>query len=229
MRRLALALLLLAVPSAIAAPAHVATRDWSKVASRTPNGSFVEGNPDAKVKLVEYLSLTCPHCAKFEGEAIAPLTAKYVRTGLVSYEVRHALRDPFDFAASLLARCNGPEQFFVVMPIVYAQQPQWAERASQWSTTSAPKDEMAPEKLLPLAASGAGLDALFAAHGVAPAKAQACLTDPHERDTLSAMANEAWHRPNFPGTPAFLINGVAADGVATWPDLDKRLAAALRK
>src|SRR6478735_1491986 len=86
--------------------------DWSKVAVRKADGSFVQGNPDAKLKLVEYLSFTCPHCAHFEHEAIGPLTAKYIRTGLVSYEVRHAVRDGYDLAATLLARCSGPGPFF---------------------------------------------------------------------------------------------------------------------
>lgn len=225
-RAACLTLLLLAV-----APAGAATpsRDWTRVAMRTPAGAFVQGNPAAKVKLVEYLSLTCPHCAKLEGEAIAPLTAKYIRTGLVSYEVRHALRDGYDFAGSLIARCNGPAGFFAMMPVIFAQQEAWMKRAATWSETAAPKDDLPPAQLLPLVAGGAGFDTMFAAHGLPPAKAKACAGDLAEQKVLTAQAEEAWKRPNFPGTPAFLINGTLASGVASWAELDGALAAALKK
>ncbi len=202
--------------------------DWSKVATRQPDGSFVLGNPDAKVKLVEFLSLTCPHCAKFEGEAIAPLTAKYIQTGQVSYEVRHALRDVFDLSASLLARCDGPTAFFSAAPTLFATQDQWIGKAVEWSKTAPDATNTPQEKLLQMVAHGAGLDEFFAARGVNQAKADACLANGTERDTLVAMANDAWHRPNFPGTPAFLINGVLQQDLATWADMDKRLAAATK-
>lgn len=209
------------------APATAAT-DWSKVANRKPDGAFVLGNPNAKVKLVEYLSLTCPHCAKFEGEAIEPLTQKYIKSGLVSYEVRHALRDAFDLSSSLLARCDGPAPFFAAMPPLYAAQDQWMNRAMEWSKT-APDLKAAPQdKMLQIVAKGAGFDQFFAARGVPAARANACLADAKERDLLVAMANDAWQRPNFPGTPAFAIDGTLQQDVTTWSDLDQRLAGAVK-
>jgi protein-disulfide isomerase len=221
----AFALLMVALAPAAAAP----TRDWSKVAVRTPAGAFLQGNPAARVKLVEYFSLTCPHCAKFEGEAIAPLTAKYIRTGLVSYEVRHALRDGFDFTASMLARCGGPASFFTVTPTLFAQQEAWMARAAKWSQQSAPKNELPPEQLLPLLAAGAGFDTMFAARGYTPDRVRSCVVNPAEQKILIAQADEAWKRPNFPGTPAFLINGTLTPGIATWAELDAALSAALKK
>ncbi|WP_404713533.1 thioredoxin domain-containing protein [Sphingomonas sp. MMS24-J13] len=202
--------------------------DWSKVATREADGTYMLGNPDAKVKLVEFLSLTCPHCAKFEGEAIAPLTAKYIQTGQVSYEVRHALRDVFDFSASLLARCDGPNAFFAAAPVLYATQDQWIGKAIEWSKTAPDSANTPQDQLLRMVAKGSGLDQFFAARGLTEAKANACLANGTERDTLVAMANDAWHRPNFPGTPAFTINGVLQQDLATWVDLDKRLGAALK-
>lgn len=209
------------------APATAAT-DWSKVANRKPDGAFIAGNPDAKVKLVEFLSLTCPHCAVFEGEAIAPLTAKYIRTGLVSYEVRHALRDVFDLSASLIVRCDGPAGFFAAAPALYAAQDKWMARAMEWSKTAPDAKGVPQEKLLQMVAQGAGFDQFFAARGQPAAKTNACLVDAKERDVLVAMANDAWHRPSFPGTPAFLINGVLQKDLATWADLDQRLGSALK-
>src|SRR5436309_16013442 len=64
-------------------------RDWSLVAVRTPEGGVRIGNPAAPVKLVEYGSITCPHCAAFSAEAAAALRASYVGPGRVSWEYRH--------------------------------------------------------------------------------------------------------------------------------------------
>jgi len=222
-RRFLLAITLVALPIRIAAAVPV--RDWSKVAVRTPAGAFIQGNPQARVKLVEYLSLTCPHCAHFEGEAIAPLTAKYIRTGLVSYEVRHALRDPFDFAGSLLARCQGPQSFFALVPKVFAQQNAWFSRAQAWSQIEqGQSDNLPPDQQLPKVARGAGFDAVF---GMPPARMDACLTNAEEQKTLTAQASEAWKQPDFPGTPAFAINGAAQPNIRTWADLDAALGSAL--
>lgn len=220
---------LVGMVAAIAAvqPAAAATRDWSQVAMRTPAGTFVAGNPAARVKLVEYLSFTCPHCALMEKEAVPPLTAKYIRTGQVSYEVRHALRDGYDLAATMLARCAGPVPFFRLAPVIYAAQPQWEAKAAEWAKTAPPN--MPPDKAIVAAAQGSGLLALATSHGLPLARARACLGDAAERKRLADGADAAWNQPGFPGTPDFLINGKQVDGVDGWPKLDAAIAAALKK
>ena len=207
-----------------AAPAPRApTRDWSQVATRLSSGAFLWGNPDAKVHLVEYLSLTCPHCAHFENEAIPPFVAKYLRPGLVNYEVRHALRDGFDYAGSILARCDGPQAFFVTLPKVYAQQDSWFARAQAWSKVESAEGQ-APDQLLPKLARGAGFGGVF---GMTDAKVDSCLANHDEQQLLSAQAGEAWRKPGFPGTPAFMINDQSRPEIADWHSLDVSLAAAL--
>jgi protein-disulfide isomerase len=230
-RRCLFALLIAALSAPlVAAPAHKAplparasSRDWSTVATRLPSGAFLWGNPDAKVRLVEYLSLTCPHCAHFEGEAIPPLTAKYLRPGLVNYEVRHALRDGFDFAGSILARCDGPQAFFTVLPKVLAQQDSWFARAQTWSKIESAEGQ-SPDQLLPKLARGAGFDTVF---GMTPAKIDSCLANHAEQDLLSAQASEAWRKPGFQGTPTFMINDQTRSEIRAWSDLDAALATAL--
>lgn len=224
MRRAMLALAAVLTGTAVdAAP----VRDWSTVAVRQADGTFVEGNPKARVRLVEYLSFTCPHCAVMEASAIPPLTSRYIRTGLVSYEVRHAIRDGYDLAAVMLARCNGPRAFFAVAPVVYAAQPQWMGKAADYAPTA--QANLPPDKALAAAAKGAGLDALFAAHGLPAARAQACLNDAGERTRLSAQADAAWNRPDFPGTPDWLVNGVQQTGIDGWPKLEAAITIALKK
>jgi protein-disulfide isomerase len=215
----------LAAAPAHKAPVHSAlpARDWSAVATRLPSGAFLLGNPDAKVRLVEYLSLTCPHCAHFEAEAMPPLTAKYIRPGLVSYEVRHALRDGFDYTGSILARCDGPQAFFAVLPKVFAQQDSWFARAQSWSKIESAEGQ-APDQLLPKLARGAGFDTVY---GMTLAKIDSCIANHAEQDLLSAQANDAWRKPGFQGTPAFMINDQTHPEIRGWPDLDVALAATL--
>jgi protein-disulfide isomerase len=204
-----------------AAPA----RDWSTVTSRTAAGAFVQGNPAARVKLVEFLSLTCPHCAKFEAEGIKPLTAKYIRTGIVSYEVRHAVRDSFDLAGSLLVRCDGPQAFFTTLPKVFAQQDSWFARAEAWSQVEKATPGLSPDQIIQKSAAGAGFDRVF---GMPAARMNACLGNKDEQKVVTDMANAAWNAPGFPGTPAFQINGKMQSTIHDWASLDAALAAALK-
>ena len=216
---------LLAIAPAIAAPA----KDWSLVATRTPSGSFVQGNPQARIKLIEYLSLTCPHCAHFEAEATAALAAKYIRPGLVSYEVRIALRDPFDLVAAVLARCSGPRGFFAVLPALYAKQEDWVEKGAAWGQNAPDLQKIKEAERGRLLAGATGLDAFFAAHGLPAARANLCLADVNEQRLLSQRAQQIWDQPGFPGTPAFSIDGVMTPPIGEWSDLDKQLGAALRR
>lgn len=224
MRRLLSVLfaLMLLTPAAAMAQA----KDWSKVAARAADGAFVQGNPAAKVKLVEYLSLTCPHCAHFEAEGVPPLTIKYIRTGLVSYEVRHILFNSFDLAASALARCNGPAFFFAVTPTAFAQQQQWMNQGIAWGKT-AKLEGLPMDQALIRIAGGSGLTALFAKKGLTAAKANACLSNRAELEVLAALAKDAEQNRGITGTPTFWINGQVADAKGSWAGLEPLLKAAL--
>lgn len=201
------------------------TRDWSNNVTRTAGGAFVLGNPQAKVRLVEYASLTCPHCAAFAANGYAPLRADYIRRGLVSLEFRHALRDRADLAASLLARCTGPNRYFASLEKLFATQAEWIEGAIATGDASPGGTSQAERQAALIAtATGGGLPATV---GLAPAAANACLSSRAEQTTLGAMADEAWGKRNIPGTPAFLINGTLAQGT-TWAEIQPKIAAALR-
>jgi len=95
---------------AIAPIAAPAGKNWVDMAAETPEGGFRIGNPNAPIKLVEYASHTCPHCAEFSVTGAAPLDA-YVGKGTVSYEIRNLVRDPVDLTVAMLARCGPPEAF----------------------------------------------------------------------------------------------------------------------
>jgi protein-disulfide isomerase len=222
-RRTALALLLASFAAAAPAAAQprraAAAVDWSRTVAATPEGGFRMGNPNARVKLVEYGSLTCGHCAAFAREGMRSLVGNYVKSGKVSYEYRNFILNGLDVAASLVARCGGPARFFPVADKFYATQPQWMGRLS--ALTAAQKAQLSalPEnQRLGRLAETVGLTGLAAQHGIAPVQAKRCLADRAALDRLGRMA-EAAGSQGVQGTPTFFLNG-ANIGTHTWATLE---------
>jgi protein-disulfide isomerase len=218
---------LIAAALIAAAPAAApAAQDWSHTVSTTAAGGYVLGNPAAKVKLVEYLSFTCSHCAHFAREATPALTANYIKPGLVSIEARHALRDPADFAAALLARCAGPSHYFAAAGRIFAAQEKWFPALTTYEKANEAKLKAMPrDTLLASLAAGAGLPALA---GIAPARARVCIANKTEQERLGKMANEAWSERKIEGTPSFLLNGALLANTASWEALKPKIDAALK-
>src|SRR5690606_21768616 len=87
-----------------------ASGNWVGTVAETDGGHRI-GNPEAKVKVAEFVSYTCPHCAAFAREGEPPLQLAYVAPGSVSLEVRHLIRDPVDLAAAMLTNCGPASKF----------------------------------------------------------------------------------------------------------------------
>jgi protein-disulfide isomerase len=208
----------LAAVAALAAPAGAAPArpaaaqpDWTGVVAMTPEGGFRMGNPDARVKLVEFGSLTCPHCATFAAAAMNELRGRYVRTGRVSFEYRNFVLNGIDVAASLLARCGGAQTFFPLADSLYARQGEWTGRIS--GLDDAQKAELSalpPGQRLARLAEIGGLSSLAAGFGVSPQQGEMCLADQEGLDRLAAMS-EAAAALGVHGTPTFLINGAMVE------------------
>ena len=210
-----------------AAPKAAARQNWLRVSSRTAEGAIVIGNPAAKLKLVEYLSLTCPHCALMSGESMEPLKRDYIARGLVSFEVRHAVRDGYDFVASLLSRCGPPADYLDAMETLFATQGEWESKAMAVSDDP-DFEKKSPAEKMAFAAHAAGFDSFFAKRGMTPKAYAACLADAGAQKQLGQMAAYAWERDKIAGTPSFVLNGVPLDGLAHWADLEAQLKAGLR-
>ena len=82
--------------------------DWISTVVATPDGGFRMGNPNAPITLIEYGSLTCPHCAAFSKDGVETLKAKYVATGKVSYEFRSFLLHGQDLMATTVRPVRWP-------------------------------------------------------------------------------------------------------------------------
>jgi protein-disulfide isomerase len=187
--------------------------NWSATVRQTPIGSMVMGNPAAKVKLIEYLSYTCPHCAHYSGEASTPLKKTYIASGKVSVEFRNAVRDQFDLTAALSARCGGPAKFFGNSEAILAAQSVWMG--------------MPMNTALPLLARALGFDAILKSRGVTPAQLNACLINKAAQQQLVNMTNDAFTVRKISGTPGFVINNVLVEDAFSWAALEPKLQAAM--
>jgi protein-disulfide isomerase len=211
-----------ALPAAAAAPAGrpgPARIDWSRNVVATPEGGFRMGNPAAKVKLVEYGSLTCGHCANFAKAGMASLVGTYVKSGKVSYEYRNFILNGLDVAASLVARCGGPARFFPIADKLYATQPQWMGRVSHLTEAQKAQMNALPEnQRLGRVAEVAGIVAIGAQNGIPAAQAKRCLADESGLGRLGKMA-EAAGAQGVEGTPTFFLNG-SNIGTHSWATLE---------
>lgn len=206
--------------ASVAAPAG---GDWTTVVSQTADGGFVMGNPNAKVKLVEYMSLTCPHCKDFAEHGLTKLRDEYVKKGTVSLEVRNYVRDPIDMTASLVTRCGGPDPYFAMTEQTFAQQADIFDKMQKLPQAEITKLQSQPpsEQFKALAAM-LGIDTFAKQRGIPQTKLDACFNDQASVNKLVEMQKKANELP-IPGTPAFLLNGALLQNVGTWDQLEPKL------
>lgn len=210
----------------VAAVKPPAGTEWTTTVAATPDGGFVMGNPNAPIKLVEYASMSCSHCAEFSAKS-EKLKSDYVATGKVSYELRNYVRDPMDMAATLLARCSGPGPFFPLSEQMFADQANWFTKAQ--AMTPADQQAMAgmpAAQQITRFAQLIGLDEFVRQRGISADKAQVCLTNQAEMDKLVKMRDRANTEFSLEGTPTFLINGQKVPNAASWEALEPALKSA---
>lgn len=203
--------------------------DWSKVVTQTPQGAFVMGNPNADVRLIEFASMTCPHCATFDETGVPKLVEQYVKPGRVAYEYRNYVRDPYDITASLIARCNGAERFFPLTRALFENQMGWMGKVQAASEQQLQQvANMGPDRQFLQIAQLAELQQWAAQRGVPTAKSSQCLTNQDEVNRLVQMNADATSEyPNLPGTPSFAINGELVENAASWEALEPKLREAV--
>jgi protein-disulfide isomerase len=206
--------------------------DWSQLVNQTAEGGMLLGNPDAKVKVVEFASMTCPHCAAFATEDKPKLVDQYVKAGNVAFEFRNYVTNSFDITASLIARCAGASpQFFTLTDGMFSDQRNFLERLS-----AIPQDQLAalqsqtPAQQFQQMAQLSGLQDWAAQRGLPSGKTSQCLANQAEIDRLVQMNADATSQYQIPGTPAFLVNGELvknAPGQGNWEALEGAIKGAL--
>lgn len=217
-----------AVPAAAIAPVAPAQaqRDWTQVVSRTAEGGFRMGNPNAPIHVVEYLSLTCPHCADFARDAAPGLIRNHVRSGRVSLEYRNFVLNAYDLAASFLSRCAAPQDYFALNHAILAEQARWMGRVDALTAEQRRElQDLQPIQGMQRIVAWTGLDAIAARHGINAGQSRACLSDQAALDRIIEM-RRAGAALGVAGTPSFAINGRLAANVHDWASLEPLLGAA---
>lgn len=205
---------------AIAAPAGT---EWAQTVSQTPAGGYIMGNPDAPIKLVEFASLTCGHCADFSAEAFEDIRDNYVNTGRVSFELRNFVRDPMDLTTAMLTRCGADTSFFALTEQAMANQANMFEKAQamgeeRYTAILAMPDAERYKAL----AEQVGLIEFFGQRGLSRDQANTCLANVEAANALANNTGTATQEYDLTGTPTFLINNQKVDFTG-WAELETKL------
>ncbi len=143
------------------------------------------GDPAAPVSIVEYVSMTCSHCADFHAATFDALKTKYVDAGKVYYALREYPIDPLAFAAIMAARCAPEDTFFAIVQTLFRNQKNWAFVAKPVPALVA---ELAP-------------------YGFTQASFETCLNNDDIANGINEIALTAQNEFGVNGTPTFFING----------------------
>ena len=186
-KALCLALALVAAPALAAETPAIAPA--GKDANGTATGDMVLGRVDAPVTVIEYASMTCPHCAAFHQEALPKLKAQYIDTGKVRLVFREFPLDRFALHGAMLARCAGPERYFAIVDLLFPQQRVWT------SPADIKQDPLSELRKLAQQA------------GIGEADFQRCMADKKLEDQVIESRLEAEQRFKIEGTPGFVVQG----------------------
>jgi protein-disulfide isomerase len=181
--------------------------DLTELLKPAPVPENILGSASAPITIVEYSSLTCPHCARFHADVLPTLKQKYVETGKVRYILREYPLDNLAMAGFMIARCVDRDRFFPFVDLLYAKQENWAHRTAS------------PEDALRMLAKQAG---------VGDDRFKACLQDQTMLDGLTWVKNHG-ESLGVRSTPMFFINGVEFKGEFTVNQIDGILEPHLKK
>ncbi len=192
---------------AIAMMGALALAACSKSGGTADTGDMSMGDPNAKVKMVEYASASCSHCARFNNDVFPAFKAKYIDTGKVHYTLKEFLTPPEQMAAAgfLTARCAGKDKYFSVLDAVFHAQNEMFQTGD----------------------IRGGLLRVAQSAGMTEAQFNACITDEAALKALNARVEKASKEEKITGTPTFVVNGKqVASGEVSLEQLDTAVAEA---
>ena len=201
-----------AVNAVAAASEDAASTDTASTGTATPSdeagertgtwGDIIYGDPNAPVEVIEYASLTCPHCADFAVNYFPAIKEKYVDTGKVKFVYRNFIFNRQDLAASTIARCSNPEVTRTLMKTLFARQHEWA------------RSQNIIDDLASIARQA----------GISRVQFDRCLANRDMHAHLVEMTKKGSEDYQVNSTPSFFIDGKS---VENWTrDLDDKLAEA---
>ena len=199
--------------------AAVLAENWAAAVEARDNG-HVLGNPEAKSKLVEYMSYTCSHCAEFTRTGDLAIKLFLVPKGNVSFEIRHLLRDPIDLTAALLTNCGEPEKFLGNHEAIMTRQSEWMETARKATQAQRTRWSFGTNTARWRAiASDLGFYDIMEARGYSRPALDRCLADQAKATSLAETSARDVGALSLPGTPSFVLDGKLLEGVHSWDAL----------
>lgn len=200
---------LIALSSLIPAPAlfaraagpHLVLADAQTVLALTKEDRIL-GNPNAPITIIEYASLTCPHCAHFADDVLPELKKKWIDTGKAKLVLRDYPLDEEALRAAMIARCAPPDRFYAFVDTFFAAQQKWATAQDY------------REALARLAVLG----------GMGKNEFDKCLADTALENKIVEERLIASKELDVNSTPTFFINGTKFAGAPTVEEFDKVLS-----
>lgn len=165
------------------------------------------GAEDAPVTLIEYASLTCPHCANFHMNVLPQIRESYINPGKVRMIYREVYFDRPSLWAAMIARCAGPERYFGVLDLLFRDQASWSRADSAEGIVN-------------------GLYAIGRQAGMTDAEMQACLRDPEFAQSMVEEFQKNATADQIDSTPSFILDGEKLSNLP-WPEFQAKLDAAL--
>jgi protein-disulfide isomerase len=208
-RRAALAALVLTTLGTCPPPAVVAAENGTAalVAKPVSLPDMALGSATAPITIVEYSSLTCPHCAAFAENVFPMLQSKYIDTGKVRFVSREFPLESKAAAASMLARCaagGDASKFFDATMMLFRQQQDLIDHTTDTLTAVGGK------------------------FGLSQAAVESCVKDDAALDKLQADQNFAYRELKVDATPTFFINGEKVKGSMSFEELETKLTQLLK-
>jgi protein-disulfide isomerase len=164
----------------------------------------VLGNPDAPITIIEYGSLTCPHCAYFAVNTLPELKKQYIDTGKAKLVFRNFPRDEYDLRAFTLAECAGNNRYFAMLDVLFASQATWI-------------------KIGDLDGTVAELGRVARLAGMPESEFKACMANTALQQGIVARRQALGDKIGLQSTPTFFINGVKAEGAMPFDQFEKLL------
>jgi protein-disulfide isomerase len=161
----------------------------------------VMGKADAPITIIEYSSLTCPHCAKFHAETFPKVKSEWIDTGKAKLIFRDLPWDPLAQATAMIAHCSG-DRYFAFLNTFFRTQEQWSRNPQ------------------PLAA----IKTIAKLGGLGDEQVDKCLSDSGLLNEINARKDDAMSRYNVDSTPSFIIGGKLSSGDMTYDEFAKLLS-----
>src|ERR1700676_762184 len=162
----------------------------------------VLGRLEAPITIVEYASLSCPHCAHFAKEVLPQLKQKWIDAGKVKLLLRDFPLDEPSLRAAMVARCAAPERFYPLVEMLFETQEKWVV-AKDW------RDAL--EKLVRLA-------------GIGKKEFDSCIANKALEDQVAQSRLTAAQQLGVNATPTFFINGKKYEGAPTLEAFEQLLS-----